>query len=429
MRNHLSTLTLLALLPLSACASSGASTADGDVSAQNASQPAGPAGGASAPAPKASLEKVGIVAPANYAAVALWPEQFAGGFSIVEVLPHGATVAEGDVIAKLDPRAYQDERHRMELELRSTEIRHEAVVERNKLDAAAAALAFEQSKASLERAKRSFEGYKKFELEFDKRQEDLSKRYEQANIEDQVDELDQLEKMYKADALVDATEDIVVKRAKRSLDTTKLGTDLSIDRRKYREDFEKKMSFAQREESLRAQEEGHARLEKQQALDAKSRADGELRSADSLNEQRERFAKLSRDGNLLELRAPRAGVLLHGSSKDFRPGRNAPRYERASSLATKTELFLVAEPEPALVTVDISDADLATAKTGARVAVQSLVDPSEKTQGTLSIDTYPRTASPSDATYDARVTLDAPLSGVVYGTRAKLAIEAGKVDG
>lgn len=435
MRTTLSPWTWLVMLPLAACASTGAK----DTGAQGAAgAPAGNAAQASAPqqggangAAQAakSLEKVGIVAPANYAAIALWPEQYAGGFSVLEVSPHGASVAEGDVIAKLDPRALDDELHRMELELRSAEIRHEGVVERNKLDASAAALALEQSKASLERARRAFEGYKKFELEFDKRQEDLSKRYEQARVDDATDELDQLEKMYKADALVDATEDIVIKRSRRDLETTKLGNELNVDRRKYREDFEKKMTYAQREEALKSQEESFARLVKQQELDAKSRADAELRSADSLREQREKFAKLTRDRKLCEIKAPRSGVLLHGGSKDFRPGRNPPRYERASSVGTKAEIFLIAEPEAGAVNVDVTDAELDRAKSGARVTVQSLVVPSEKTQGTLTVDTYPKSANPNEATYEARVTLDAPLSGVVYGTRAKLSIESAKVDG
>lgn len=418
----------VALIPVCACASTGAGDSR-EAASQDATSAAAPGAGAANSGTKAALEKVGIVAPASYAAIALWPEQYAGGFSLTEVAPHGALVNEGDVVAKLDPRSYEEELHRMELETRSAEIRHEGVVERNKLDASAAALSLEQAKASLERAKRAFEGYKKFELEFDKRQEELSKRYEQANIDDQVDELDQLEKMYKADALVDATEDIVIKRSKRQLESTRFGVELSSDRRKYREDFEKKMTFAQREEALRSQEEGFARLVKQQELDAKARADGELRSADSLREQQQKLERLRRDRKLLELRAPRSGVLLHGAAKDFRPGRNPPRYERAGNLATKTEVFLVAEPEPLAVNVDVNDAELAQARTGARVAVQSLVAPGEKVMGTLTVDAYPRSASPSDATYEARVALDAPLSGVVYGSRAKLAIEGGKVDG
>ncbi|MCE9596272.1 MAG: hypothetical protein K8S98_18935 [Planctomycetes bacterium] len=413
----------LVVLPLTACVTGGASSSGVVASGTPAS-----ANGSSS-ATVAPLEKFGIVAPARYDAISLWPEQYSGGFSVLEVLPHGASVQAGDVIAKLDARAIDEELHRNELELKSTEIRHQGVVERNKLDAAAAELALEQSKAGLERAKRSFEGFKKFETAFDKRQDDLSKRYEQANIDDQVDELDQLEKMYKRDDLVDATEDIVVKRSKRQLESTRIGVELSRDRVKYHEDFEKKMTLEQREEALHAQEEGHSRFVKQQELDARARADGELRSADALREQQEHFEKLQRDRKLLEIRAPRSGVLLHGSSKDFRPGRNAPRYERTSSLAPKTEIFLVADPEPGAVTFDVNDTELAQAKNGAQVRVESLVVPSEKSRGTLSIDTYPRSASPSEATYEARVTLDAPLTGVVYGTRAKLVIEGAKVGG
>jgi hypothetical protein len=420
MQSQTSPYLALLLFPLAACVSGGAATSFGGPTATTTS---------SASTSSAPLEKHGIVAPVRYDAIVLWPEQYAGGFSVLEVLPHGAAVQAGDVIAKLDARAIDEELQRNGLEVVSSKVRHEGVVERNELDAAAAELALEQSKASLERAKRALEGFKKFELTFDKRQDDLSKRYEQANIDDQVDELDQLDKMYKRDDLVDPTEDIVVKRSKRQLETTRIGVELSRDRAKYHEDFEKKLTLEQREEALHAQEAAHARFEKQQQLDARARGDAQLRSAAALREQQDRFEKLQRDRTLLEIRAPRSGVLLHGSSKDFRPGRNPPRYERTSSLAPKMEVFLVADPEAGAVTVDVNDTELAQAKNGARVAVQSLVDPTEKTLGTLSVDTYPRSASPSEATYEARVILDAPFAGVVYGTRAKLTIESAKVDG
>jgi hypothetical protein len=95
-------------------------------------------------------------------------------------------------------------------------VRHQGVVEKNKIDDDAAAAALEQSKAALERARRTLEGWSSKEIPFARRGDDLGKRNEDAGIDDQKDELAQLEKMYKADELVDDTEEIVLKRAKRA---------------------------------------------------------------------------------------------------------------------------------------------------------------------------------------------------------------------
>jgi len=412
----------LSLLLCAACQTGAASpSSSGD--------PAAPPRAAAAGAAQGALEKVGIVAPLSYDALVLVPEQYAGGFSVLEVLPHGTLVSEGDVIARLDARAIDQELHRSGLELASAEIRHQGVVERNRLDAAAAALELEQSAAALERARRSLAGFREFELAFDRRADDLAKRNEQASIEDQVDELDQLEKMYKADALVDATEDIVIKRSRRQLETTRQAVDLSRDRARYREEYDRQRDLAQREDALRAQAEAHGRLARTQELDARARADAEVRSADALREQRELCARLQRDRALFELRAPRAGVLLHGASRDFRPGRSPARCEKLGSLAPRTEVFLVADPEPGAVTLDLSDADLAQARSGLRVRVESLGATAVTAEGTLVVETHPLSASASEATYSARVTLDAPLAGVVHGTRARVVPAGGKADG
>src|SRR6185436_17081035 len=133
------------------------------------------------------------------------------------------------------------------------------------------------------------------ELAFEQRSQDLSRRYQQANLEDQTDELDQLEKMYKGDELVDATEDIVLKRSRRGLALTKDGNALASERTKHHEEFELVLERERREEELRAQTESVARLERQQELEARARADAERRSAAALAEQKEKFARLQRD--------------------------------------------------------------------------------------------------------------------------------------
>ncbi len=364
----------------------------------------------SAPAPGAPAGKTGTFVPNGAAALALWPDQYAGALLVLECKPQGTLVAQGDVIATLDTRAIDEELDKAELEARSAAVRHQGVVERNKLDEASARSQLDLAKSALQRTQRSLAGWKQSELAFAKRSDELQQRGEQARVEDETDELDQLEKMYKADALVDATEDIVLKRSRRGLELTKASNQLSRDRAAYREQLDLALQTEQKEEQARTQEDALARLEQQTQLDALARADAEARSADGLREQNERLEKLRRDRALLVLRAPRAGLLLHGSARDYRPGRTPPRYERGSQLAFRQDLFLVADPAPSALALDVAEAELAKFAEGKKVVVAA----GSELHGSLHVDPYPR----ANAQCEALVTLDTPVPGALYGSHA-----------
>jgi len=381
-------------LALSACASTGG----GGGSLQPAAAPAGPP------------EKSAVFAPSQFRALSIWPEQYAGGLLLLDVKPQGTLVAEGDVIATLDTHAIEEELHKAELEAQSASVRHQGVVERNKLDEAAARSQLELAKAALERSQRSLAGWKESELAFAKRSDEIQKRQEQSRLEDETDEFDQLEKMYKADALVDATEEIVLKRSRRSLELTRTANQLSRDRSAYRESLELALQTEQKEEQVRVQAEALARLTSQLALDARARVDAELRSADGLREQTERLEKLRRDRATLVLRAPRAGLLLHGAAKDYRPGHTPPRYERGSTLAFRQELFLIADPAPSALALDLAETELTKFAEGTKVIVSA----GSELHGRLHVDPYPR----ANAQCEALVTLDAPAVGALYGAHA-----------
>jgi len=78
------------------------------------------------------------------------------------------------------------------------------------------------------------------------------------------------------------------------------------------------------------------------------------------------------------------------------------------------------------VHLDLNDAELATLHAGAsgsRVRVESLANGKAASAGELRVETYPRSASAADVSYEATVVLDDPLTDVVYGTRAKVVAE------
>lgn len=381
-----------------------------------------PAANPSQPPPAADAKTFGVLAPHGGTAVSLWPETYEGGWLLLEVVPHGTEVAAGDVIARFDTRSIDEQLRRGELELGTAELDHQALQERNRLEAAADEAALARSRAGLERARRALEGWKQVELAFEERQEGVNQSYREANLEDQNDELAQLEQMYSSDELVDATEEIVLKRSRRSLAITETQNALSSERAEHHRQLDVVLQTEQREEEFKAQGQALEQLTRQQALAAGKRADTELRSTAALAEQSEKFARLKRDRALFELRAPSAGLLLHGAERDYRPGMTPPRLERGAGLAPRTDLFVVAPPEPGSVTFDVADTERERFASGKTLAVHALAG-AEQTTAQIELEGYPRTLSASETQLRGSAVLTAPLPGARYGERVRLELE------
>ncbi len=423
-----SLVALLSILAM-ACAGTGAldAKAIGD-GAQVASPPATAVGESQQPA----QERTGVLVPVEYAAISIWPEAWSGELVVLEVLPHGTTVRAGDVIARLDTRALEEQIVEAELEVRSAEVRHQGQIERNTIDDEAAAAAWGQALGRLERARRALDGWKTRELEFSRRGDDLQALGEQYWVEDQQDELAQLLKMYADDELVDATEEIVLKRSRRDLESTQIRNQLSRDRRRFHDELTEPLQSEEREEDVRIQEQALDRLKRSQAIEQRARVDAALRSAIELEKKRERLGRLARDLELLSLRAPREGVLLHGRLADLRPGGSPQRLERGSRLSTRTDIFLVADPAAMAVALELPETGRSRLETGARVSLRPFALPDRELSGTLAVDAWPdaRAGGAEGGLFPARIDLEAgtPVAGdgLVFGMHVKVTLPSEK---
>jgi hypothetical protein len=389
---------LLALASLAACSTPFARTAETSTQLHPASS--------AATSPE---ELVGVLVPADPAVIAPWPEAYAGELLVLEARPHGATVAEGDVVARLDARAFADQVHDAELALGSARVAHAGLLERNAVAAEAAASGLAQAVAGLDRARRALAGYEQRELAFARRSDGISEQREAAYVDDQKDELAQLEAMYTADELTDATEEIVLKRSRRDLASTLASTALSKETRAYNVELTEALQREARHEEVAVAELALAHLRRTQAVDAAARADAEKRSAAELERQAERLAELERDRALFEVRAPRAGVLLHGSRRSFRSGAAPARVERGGRLDARGEAFLVALPGDLAVALELPESARPRWADGTEVVVRPVGGDGEL-RGTLAVGAYPTGTNGAESTFEATVRLDGPTA-------------------
>ncbi|MEW6071964.1 MAG: hypothetical protein AB1726_05115 [Planctomycetota bacterium] len=364
----------------------------------------------------------GRLVPADFAEISFWPEAYSGELLFLDVAAHGAYVNAGDVIARFETKSIDREIENAERDLVTTGIQHEGTVARAAIAEEAGRDQLEDAVFALESAQRSLDGWQKHELEFHARQNDLSRQRYQYGIEDQEDELAQLEAMYRDDELVDATEEIVLKRSRRELASSRVGQKLSLDRMTYEDEYQLVETGQRKLRAVEDQKAGLDRLVRSQEIERRERENGVVRSEAGLAEKVERLEGLRRDREHLTVRAPRAGIVLHGGAASQRPGQSHPVHERGGHGGFRTPLFCVADPDRLAVALSVPESKLSRVRENMPAKVTTLVTGDTVAMGTLHVERYPTAGSAHapEGAYDGDVRLDGELHGVVAGMRAKV---------
>jgi multidrug efflux pump subunit AcrA (membrane-fusion protein) len=361
-----------------------------------------PATSASAVATKGTIRKTldreGTFVPADAAELRLDLESWKGELSVVEALPHGSPINEGDIAFRLDTAAIDQKIEEDGMALQRAEMGLRQAEEQARLRAEADAEALRRSETAAERAAKKLRGYRELEKRFDEEGERLQIQQREFGLENQKDELDQLEKMYGEDELVDATEEIVLKRSRRGYAQAQAWRNLGEQRRVY----DKEWYYAWREEDLVVDSENKARelerLKKSQAM-AKEKSDAEIeKTRYDLAQQKKKFEELKRDREKFTVRSPGRGLLIHGAPEDAPWG----RIEKGSQLKAKSVFACVADPKKMKVATTIAEADVLKIKTGTAVEVTPVAAEDARMIGRIDVEYLPQKGN----VYKATVQLD-----------------------
>ncbi len=408
----------LVLLPLLAAAPA-ALTAAGPAAPQEPT-PARPA-----------LELAGTLVPAEWEAVEFWPEAWSGELLFLEVREHGSRVEAGQVIARFDTRGIDEQLRAAEEDLDGARLALELDRRRAELEARATRERLGLAEADLERARQALAAFHEFEMPMRERQMEQTELRTRDGLQDQKDELDQLRAMYEDDEITDATEDIVLKRSERQLERSVAGARLAAAERKHQREFDWRHETQRREEELRSKTSAVEKQRAEAELDQRARRDRLARAERELGRKEERLARLRQDREAFVVRAPRAGMLMHGRVEDYHPGAAAPRHARGGRGTLRAPLFTVARPEGFHVAVRIDETDLSGLPTTAEVAVVPTImtdggvggDP--QIRGRLEFELFPLPESARAATnqYAGVVHVDQRMTGWAPGMRAKVVLE------
>ncbi len=372
-----------------------------------------------------SVEVQGTFVPREGDELGFWPEKWSGELTFVEIASHGSYVNSGDVVARFDTRRIDEEIETAERDLSGAEAAHALAVERAEQETEVARERLEDARYAFERARTELEGWERHQLDFQRRSDELQAQNVQNNLEDQQHELEQLEAMYAADELVEMTEEIVLARSRRDLARSRTSQKLGLDRDEYERRYDlPAQDHAKRQAAHRA-ETSLARLERLQALEARTRADGVERSKVGLEEKREQLQELREDLGKLVLRAPRGGVVLHGGRKDQGPGRTRPQHEVGGKAGARAALFTVFPADALEIAVSLSESQLAEVRSGAGATVRPLGRRDVELAGRLELAGHPVAGGGPEAQFEGRIVLERVPVGTIAGTHGKveLAVE------
>ncbi|MSR48022.1 MAG: hypothetical protein EXS13_13350 [Planctomycetes bacterium] len=379
-----------------------------------------------APAP---IERNGTFVPAEATEVKLELEGYQGGLKLVEVVAHGTPVRGGEVIARFKLDDVDGAIAAAERDLRSTEIRHQNQREQARTEQEAADQRLADAIEAVEKAEQAQSVYEKTEIELKRRGVELNDGYTQDGLEDQKDELSQLEKMYTADELTDATEEIVLKRSRRQLARSLASYEIQKARRRLDEEVSEPEVAKAKKRAVRDAKTGRDRLARQLEMEKRSRDDGLVRLEPEMGDANERVAKLRRDRERMVVRAAKDGIVLHGAMADYEPGRGAARHQVDAAVGAGATLFTLAQPGALAVALDLPESQVLKLDQNLAVKVIPAADAARTLVGRLRYERFPdpRSASGAENSYEATVELDGAMEpSFVVGMRCKIVIELPK---
>jgi len=367
-----------------------------------------------------TLERNGTLVPVGAAELSIWLESYRGEMIVMEASEPGTMVNKGDVLARLDPRATDRQIAKAVFDLTAAEMGFRHKKEQQRFAEEQAAEKLQDAVRDNERTRLRLKRYEEHGKGHVEERERLNKQRTDYRVEDMQDELDQLRKMYDEDELVDATEEIIIKRSERNLTRFKSDVDLTNRIREFNKLVNITWKHADLERSVELSNSSLERLRAKLAREKESRDSGIERARWDLEQQREALARLKKDRDQFIVRAPRGGLLIHGAP-DAAPW--GTRLEKGSRLQSRQVFMSVVDPKALEVKTAISESDLLSVRNG--LAVKFIPDADKKLEliGRLSVEYLPRSRGKDGGNlYEARVSFVKGNQKLRPGFRGKIKV-------
>lgn len=306
--------------------------------------------------------------------------------TVVEAVANGSEVRKGEVLVQLEMEKIDDQIADLRRDLALSDLVLKQSEETLKILQESTPLELQQADRSKRRSDEDLERFLKVERPFYKRVVDFILKVNQQQLEYQKEELEQLEKMYKADDLTEQTEEIVLKRQRNQVEQAQFMLDMA----KMRHEQQQKYELPRMDEN---QQYGHEQQDflyrrtkfslpvtlKQQQMELAKRKVERQRS-------QKRLEELLADREAMTIKAPADGTVYYGQ---YQRGvwQGAPSVAdelRAGGSLQRDKIFMtIVEVRPMQVRIDVPEEALHDVRPGLKATVSPTGYPDLKLRATV----------------------------------------------
>ncbi len=278
---------------------------------------------------------------------------------IQNILPEGSAVTDNQDVLAFETESLEKALTEAEFALKNSEF----ALEDAKLDLQELNQTYDLDLANAEREwKHEQEDFAYYQrVTVPQRRADLaySEKSASYSLEYATDELDQLEKMYTEDELTEESEEIVLKRARRSVESAQRRMDDTMRRIARSREFDNPRADIARNEQFKRQEFAYERLVRTLPIKKQRQTIALAKAQNDFEQKKEKLAELGSDRQQMTLRAPMAGVLYHGRCKRGKwigaTGAPARALEPGKKLGVNKVVCTVVDPTQMMIRCDLDE--------------------------------------------------------------------------
>jgi HlyD family secretion protein len=365
----------------------------------------------------------GVFVASKMTEVPLRPEAWAE-FEIEDVVEHGAKVHKGEQLIKFDDKKINEAIQDLELDQRLSELMISRSEEEMPRMEKTLKMDFADAERTDKNAKEDFKRYNETDRPMAVKSAEFMLRYYNFMLDYEKDELNELEKMYKADDLTEETEEIVLKRQKNAVEFAQFSVEnAKIDSEEMIKVRIPRMDIRLKEALDRA---ALAKARAQMALNTDlNRARYELEQRKKLRTKSlDRHTKLLGDKELMEIESPADGIVFYGQCVNGRWSDTPSlinRYKPKNNVTSSPAIMTIVETRPLYVTSTVDEAKRPEVSDGQKIKVTLPAEGSDRVNGDVkSISPIPVSTGKYEINFN--VEQDQIPKWVVPGTSCKVAI-------
>ncbi|MFG0287180.1 MAG: HlyD family secretion protein [Rhodopirellula sp. JB044] len=303
--------------------------------------------------------------------------------TIKRILDHGTPVKKGTSIVWFETKEIDEQITKAERDLELAEIAfndaefaYEQFLEQQKLDRQAAELARAE-------ARQAYDNFVNVDREQQIRSAEKQLERSKQSLEYAQEELNQLQQMYEEDDLTEESEEIVLKRAQRAVESAEFNLEIAEVRTQRTIEQTIPVKQKQEEATLARAELAYAK-KKHDLKSARDKREIERRKQKAdFEKQQAEFKKLQAERRALVLTSPTEGLAYHGRITRGKISDKPSTLRKDSKVSASQILMTIVQPQPLRIVATVTEQQRAQLQTGMKGTAIANAFPDQKVPVTL----------------------------------------------